>query len=61
MEKDNKKHNTNTATKKPTTKENKTDNKKIDAIINNLQEISPTKRIGVTVGAAIFTGMVVKT
>ena len=28
MEKDNKKHNTNTATKKPTTKENKTDNKK---------------------------------
>ena len=40
--------------------ESKTDNKKIDAIINNLQEISPTKRIGVTVGAAIFTGMFVK-
>ena len=40
--------------------ESKTDNKKIDAIINNLQEISPTKRIGVAVGAAIFTGMFVK-
>ena len=29
MEKDNKTHHTNTATKKPTTKENKTDNKKM--------------------------------